>query len=155
MNPAKRCHAEAMSPDELREICLSRPASVEDFPFPRYPGRSTFKIPERKQRGGGGPADGRAGTQRPVARGGQAGGKIFAISSLDEEPLRVSVKCDPDESERLRSEYAAIVPGYRLNKRHWITVYLDGSVPDDLVESLIMDSHELVRQSIPASRRPA
>ncbi len=74
----------------------------------------------------------------------KAGGKIFALSPLSDEPLTVSVKCDPDHAEELREGHASIIPGYHLNKRHWITVTLGGDAPDELVRGLIRDSHALV-----------
>ena len=103
-----------MTGRELKEICLSLPDAREEFPF--RPSLSVFK----------------------------AGGRIFAISDLDAEPPSVSVKCDPDLGAQLRHSYASIVPGYHLDKRHWLTVTLDGSVPDDLVAELVRGSHELV-----------
>ena len=63
--------------------------------------------------------------------------KIFAISALGSDSLDVSLKCDPDESIALRSEFAGITPGYHLNKKHWIAIPLDCSVADDLVEQLV------------------
>ena len=64
----------------------------------------------------------------------------------------MSLKCDPEDSIALREEYPAITPGYHLNKRHWITIVLDGTVPDELVESLIRGSHALVRPKVPRGR---
>ena len=60
------------------------------------------------------------------------------------EPLHISVKCDPDLATALRRDYEAIVEGYHLNKRHWITVHLGGDAPDELVTSLVEDSYALV-----------
>lgn len=54
-------------------------------------------------------------------------GKMFALSRLGENPLRVSFKCEPDVAEQLRQAHAAVLPGYHLNKRHWNTVIIDGS----------------------------
>jgi predicted DNA-binding protein (MmcQ/YjbR family) len=99
---------------ELRELCLGLPDAREEFPF--SPQVSVFKT----------------------------AGKIFALSALAESPLRVSVKCDPDLGAQLRLSYAAIVPGYHLNKRHWLTITIDGSLPRDLVLNLVEGSHELV-----------
>jgi predicted DNA-binding protein (MmcQ/YjbR family) len=70
--------------------------------------------------------------------------RIFAIVSRDEAPMRISLKCDPDLAEALRSSHAAVTPGYHLSKRHWNTVALDGSVPDDEVLGMIDHSYELV-----------
>ena len=91
------------------------PGARETFPF--TPGVSVFKTPN---------------------------GKMFAISIATQEPPAVSVKCDPDLAEALRHDYEAIVEGYHLNKRHWITVTLDADVPDDRVRELVEDSYDLV-----------
>jgi predicted DNA-binding protein (MmcQ/YjbR family) len=72
-------------------------------------------------------------------------GKMFALSALGRDPLTVSVKCDPDLGEQLRASYTAIVPGYHLNKRHWITVTVNADVADAQVRDLIEDSYDLVR----------
>jgi len=110
-----------MTGDELRELCLSQVAAEETYPFGED--TSVFKV----------------------------AGKIFALSPLDADPLTVSVKADPDDAVALRAEHPGITPGYHLNKRHWITVVLDGAVPDGLVEQLVRESHALVR---PRSMRP-
>jgi predicted DNA-binding protein (MmcQ/YjbR family) len=100
----------------LREYCLSFLGAEETFPF--VPGVSVFKV----------------------------GAKMFALSRLDEVPLAVSVKCEPALAEQLRLTYPAIVPGYHLNKRHWNTVTIDGSLPDRMVEDMIEDSYDLVAE---------
>lgn len=71
-------------------------------------------------------------------------GRIFAIVGLDRTPTPVTLKCDPEHSEALRAEHAAIIPGYHMNKRHWITLTLDGSLAQTLVAELIEDSYDLV-----------
>lgn len=71
-------------------------------------------------------------------------GKIFAIVGLGRTPATISLKAEPEHGELLRAEHAAIVPGYHLNKRHWITVTLDGSLPQALIDELIEDSYDLV-----------
>jgi predicted DNA-binding protein (MmcQ/YjbR family) len=71
-------------------------------------------------------------------------GKIFAIAGLERTPPQLTLKCDPEHGEALRGEHGAITPGYHMNKRHWITVALDGSVPRKLVTELIEDSFDLV-----------
>ena len=70
----------------------------------------------------------------------KVGGKVFAIFS----GTGVSVKCDPGLAEVLRQQYAAVTAGYHLDKRHWNTVELDGSVPDDVLEDWIQDSYAMV-----------
>ena len=112
-----------MDADELRRWCLAQIGAVEDFPF--GPEHSVFKV----------------------------GGKVFAISALDRAPLEVSVKCEPELALQLRHTYAAIRPGYHLNKRHWNTVTLDGSLPDQLVRDLVEDSYDLVVNALPARLR--
>ena len=104
-----------MTPDRLREICLALPGAVEEFPF--SPGLSVFKV----------------------------GGKVFALSRLTGDPLTVSLKCDPVLAESLRASYDAIVPGYHLNKKHWLTITFGGDAPDAMVGDLIEDSYDLVR----------
>ena len=56
---------------------------------------------------------------------------MFALSQLGADPLCVSVKCEPELAEALRGAHAAVLPGYHLNKRHWNTVVIDGSLPDE------------------------
>jgi predicted DNA-binding protein (MmcQ/YjbR family) len=72
------------------------------------------------------------------------GGKIFAVVGLESEPAQLTLKCDPEHGEVLRAEHDAIKPGYHMNKRHWITVTLDGSLPRRMIEELIEDSFDLV-----------
>ncbi len=104
-----------MTPAELREFCLSFEGSEETFPF--GPNTSVFK----------------------------AAGKMFALAQLAAEPpLRVSVKCEPELAEVLRAEHEAVIPGYHLNKRHWNTVIIDGSLPERMVREMIEDSYDLV-----------
>src|SRR3954466_6898046 len=104
-----------MTAPELRAHCLAMPGAVEEYPF--GPKTSVFKV----------------------------GGKIFAIASLATEPIDISLKCEPELSELLRAGHEAIVPGYHLNKRHWITVTLGRDAPDPLVRDLVEDSYDLVR----------
>lgn len=74
---------------------------------------------------------------------------MFALTALDRTPLEVSVKCEPELAVRLRESYPAIRPGYHLNKRHWNTITLDGSLPDELVCDLLEDSYDLVVSALP------
>jgi predicted DNA-binding protein (MmcQ/YjbR family) len=71
-------------------------------------------------------------------------GKIFAIDGLESSPAQVTLKCDPEHGEVLRAEHAAITFGYHMNKRHWITVTLDGSLAPTAIEELVEDSFDLV-----------
>ena len=112
-----------MTPDELHRSCLSKPSAFEDFPFGEQV--SVFKV----------------------------AGKVFAITDLDGVPLEVSLKCEPELAQALRAEHAAIRPGYHLNKRHWNTVTLDGSMADGDIEDMIQDSYDLVVATLPRSQR--
>jgi predicted DNA-binding protein (MmcQ/YjbR family) len=111
-----------MSPAELRTICLSFRDAEETFPF--GPETSVFKV----------------------------GGKIFALSALGSDSLRVSVKCEPELAESLRDTYPSVIPGYHLNKRHWNTVIVDGSLPDDTIRDMIEDSYDLVASKLRRAR---
>jgi predicted DNA-binding protein (MmcQ/YjbR family) len=108
---------------DLRRYCLSLSGGVETFPF--NPETSVFKV----------------------------GGKMFALSRLEDRPLKVSVKCEPLLAEQLREAHAAVLPGYHLNKRHWNTVIIDGSLPEKMIKDMIEDSYDLVVSKLPASRR--
>lgn len=85
----------------------------------------------------------------------KVGGKMFALISEDEAPATISLKVDPDEGELLRGQFPAIIPGYHLNKRHWITATIDGSLPDDLLPDLVDDSYDLVVASLTRAQRAA
>jgi predicted DNA-binding protein (MmcQ/YjbR family) len=109
----------AVTPAALKKACLSLPKAREEFPFDE--GTSVFKV----------------------------AGKLFAITALKGTPLSVSLKCDPDLAVQLRADHPAITAGYHLNKRHWNTVMLDGSVPEQLVREMIEDSYDLVVAGLP------
>ncbi|MEV7613664.1 MmcQ/YjbR family DNA-binding protein [Streptomyces sp. NPDC089799] len=111
-----------MTPAELRAFCLGFNAAVEEFPF--NPETSVFKVL----------------------------GKMFALSQLDSDPLKVSLKCEPELAVRLRAEHEAVAPGYHLNKRHWNTVTVDG-LPERTVRELIEDSYDLVVAGLPRTER--
>jgi predicted DNA-binding protein (MmcQ/YjbR family) len=80
-------------------------------------------------------------------------GKIFAIVSPEDEPPAISLKCDPVIALELRHEYDAVTPGYHLNKDHWNTVALNGSVPDRELRKMIAHSFEQVVQGLPKAIR--
>ncbi len=84
----------------------------------------------------------------------KVGGKIFALLGDNDDPVRVSVKCDPEIAEELRQQYPGIViPGYHLSKRHWNTVTLDDSVDDDDLRDWLAHSYDLVFRSLPRAVR--
>jgi len=69
---------------------------------------------------------------------------MFLLTSLDEAELRFNVKCDPEKALELREEYPCVQPGYHMNKQHWNTIVVDGSVPVKLLKEWIDDSFALV-----------
>lgn len=71
-------------------------------------------------------------------------GKMFAAVSVSDEPGRLTLKCDPDYATFLVQQFEAISPGYHMNKRHWVTITLDPTVSEDLIEELILGSYDLV-----------
>lgn len=83
----------------------------------------------------------------------KVGGKMFALAVPEDFPSRINLKCDPDKAVELRGEYSAVQPGYHMNKRHWNTVVLDGSLPSKLVAELIDHSYDLVVASLPKGKR--
>jgi predicted DNA-binding protein (MmcQ/YjbR family) len=112
-----------MTRDEVLAICLGLPAAEETYPF---------------------------GDEVAVIK---VGGRMFALVPLSEGPGSVNLKCEPGRALELREAYAGIRPGYHQNKRHWITVDLDGSVEDDVVRGLIEDSYDLVVAGLPRAVR--
>ncbi|UJH89913.1 MmcQ/YjbR family DNA-binding protein [Antarcticibacterium sp. 1MA-6-2] len=81
-------------------------------------------------------------------------GKMFASAGLDEVPLRVNLKCDPEKAVDLRAENPeAILPGYHMNKKHWNTVVVEGSLPNSLIFELIDHSYRLVVKGLPKKVR--
>ena len=115
-NPPKRAapYDHDVDREWLRRICASHPGADETYPFGER--TAVYKV----------------------------GGKMFALVPLDADPPRVSLKCDPEWSEVLRNAYDAVEPGYHLNKKHWNTITLDGSIPEDEVAELIAHSYALV-----------
>ena len=80
-------------------------------------------------------------------------GKMFAILAWQDNPLRISLKCEPDHALALRDIYEAVRPGYHLNKRHWNTIILDGSIPEKEILQWIDDSYNLVVKGLKKSDR--
>ncbi len=104
---------------DLRALCLGFPGAEETYPF--GPQTTVFKVH----------------------------GKIFAIAGLDADPPSISLKCEPALAQQLRREHPAVTPGYHLSKRHWNTVRVDGSLPEQLLRDLVEDSYDLVVESLP------
>lgn len=82
----------------------------------------------------------------------KVGTKMFALTS-DTQPLSVNLKCNPDLAVELRFGFSAIKPGYHMSKKHWNTVFLDGTLPDDKVRWLIDHSYDLVVKKLKKSER--
>ena len=83
----------------------------------------------------------------------KVGGKMFATAVPEELPHRVNLKCDPERSLELRDRYEHIQPGYHMNKTHWNTLTLSGSLPSKLVRELAQHSYDLVLASLPKKVR--
>ena len=74
----------------------------------------------------------------------KANDKMFALIHEGSEPVRISLKCDPQLATLLREKYESVMPGYHLNKKHWNTIILTGQLTQDEVKDLIRHSYELV-----------
>jgi predicted DNA-binding protein (MmcQ/YjbR family) len=109
--------------DRVIVACLAKPGSAEDYPFGDEV--AVFKV----------------------------AGRMFALVPLGSPPGSISLKCDPHLAVGLRARYAAITPGYHLNKRHWNTVALDGSVADEELLELIDHSYDLVVARLTRAQR--
>lgn len=114
-----------MNIEQLQEYCLQKPGVEESFPF--GPDTLVFKV----------------------------GGKLFLLAGLDSEPLQFNVKCDPEKAVELREEYACVLPGYHMNKKHWNTIIIDGSVPTRLIKEWIDHSYQLIVSSLPKKTQDA
>jgi len=106
----------------IEDYILSQPGAVLDYPFGE--GTAVYKVPE----------SGKAEKEL----------KMFALISENKQPVNLSLKCDPQLSEVLREKYVTVMPGYHLNKKHWITIILSGEMPWDEVQALIRHSYQLV-----------
>jgi predicted DNA-binding protein (MmcQ/YjbR family) len=103
-----------MNLETLRAYLLSRPGATDERPF---------------------------GPQPLVAK---VGGKIFALLAEDADPLTISLKCEPAHAQFLRDSFPAVRPGYHLNKEHWNTVTIDGSISDEGLLAMIDESYRLI-----------
>ncbi len=103
-----------MDIEQLREYCLGKPLVEELLPF--GPDTLVFKV----------------------------NGKIFLLTSLDAPQLQFNVKCNPELAEELREQYPCVIPGYHMNKKHWNTIIVDGSVSTQLLKEWIDHSYNLV-----------
>lgn len=112
-----------MTHKEMEEYLLSFPNTWLDFPFGE--GTSVYKIGHKET----------------------GEGKFFAIIADGSQPLRISLKCDPQLAENLREKYESVVPGYHLNKKHWNTIICSGQLSDDEINDLVRHSYQLVVSS--------
>lgn len=112
-----------MEYDVLENKLMSMKAAARDYPF--GPEAAVFKV----------------------------GGKMFALVAWREAPIRITLKCNPAEAEFLRSSYESVKPGYYMNKNHWNTISLDGSIPEELIHKMIDSSYALVIKGLPKSDR--
>ena len=103
-----------MNVEELRDYALSLTDVTESFPF----GEDTLVF--------------------------KTNGKIFLLVSLSSVPLQFNVKCNPEYALELREQYPCILPGYHMNKKHWNTILVDGSLTGTQLKQFISDSHVLV-----------
>lgn len=78
--------------------------------------------------------------------------KIFALVNLDGES-RINLKCEPGRAISLREEFSAIIPGYHMNKMHWNTLIMNGTLKKDMVTELISHSYDLIIESLPKSKK--
>jgi len=78
----------------------------------------------------------------------KVGGRMFLLTDIDGPYISLNLKCDPALARELRAEYPAITPGYHMNKEHWNTVVLDGSISDERVLWMIDHSYELVAKGL-------
>lgn len=103
-----------MNIETIRDYCLSLPGTEETLPF--GPDTLVYKVK----------------------------GKIFLLMGLDSEDLRFNVKCDPDKALELREEFPCVLPGYHMNKKHWNTIVVDGTVSAKQLKEWIEHSYDLV-----------
>ena len=114
-----------MNIDELKRYCAVKNESQETYPF--GPDTIVFKV----------------------------SGKIYALVGLDEQPLRINLKCDPSQAQILRSMHDNILPGYHMNKEHWNTIIIDETIPDELICQLIDESYNLIVQKMTRKKQNA
>lgn len=103
-----------MKKDKVKKYFLSCPESYEDFPFGAE--ITIFKVKD----------------------------KWFGLLTEREGSLQINLKCDPDEALILRDLFKSVVPGYHMNKKHWNTIILDGTIPEKEIEAMIYSSYVLI-----------
>jgi predicted DNA-binding protein (MmcQ/YjbR family) len=73
--------------------------------------------------------------------------KLFALTNIELFGSN-NLKCDPEMAIELREKYDCVKPGYHMNKKHWNTVQIDGSIPDQLILDWVDHSYDLVAQKL-------
>ena len=112
-----------MNSESIRDYCIAKPGVTESFPFDDV--TLVFKV----------------------------GGKMFALLSLDNQPTTLALKCDPERALQLREMFSAVRPGYHMNKTHWNSITLDGSIRTNQIQEWIDHSYELVKKGLPKAVR--
>lgn len=112
-----------MNFETVRKYFLTKPEAAENFPFGSDV--AVFKVRN----------------------------KMFATLVINDDIPTINLKCDPDEATALRDIFEAVIPGYHMNKRHWNTVYLNGSIPKGEIERMIDNSYGLVVKGLTKSER--
>ncbi|MBN2134543.1 MAG: MmcQ/YjbR family DNA-binding protein [Acidobacteria bacterium] len=112
-----------MTFDDLYKYCMSRKGATNDLPFDET--TICFRVM----------------------------GKIFALTDIKDDPPRVNLKSDPELALELREMYTSVIPGYHMNKKHWNTVIIDGSISDSEIEKMIDHSYKLIIKSLKKSDR--
>jgi predicted DNA-binding protein (MmcQ/YjbR family) len=79
-------------------------------------------------------------------------GKMFALTNVSTF-ASINLKCDPEKAVELRDQYPAVLPGYHMNKKHWNTILLDGSIPSKLLQNWIDESYIRVVNALPKRER--
>lgn len=112
-----------MNLESLRDYVLTLPGVTEELPF--GPDTLVFKVM----------------------------GKVFLLAPLDSLEMQFNAKCHPEKAEELRSQYPDVKPGYHMNKKHWNTIIVNGSIPSEILFSWVKDSYELVVNNLPKKQR--
>ena len=79
--------------------------------------------------------------------------KMFTLTNINKPLLEINLKCEPYMSEDLRNNYSAVKPGYHMNKKHWNTIIIDGSICDEEILFLVDLSYELVFKRLKKSEK--
>jgi predicted DNA-binding protein (MmcQ/YjbR family) len=80
-------------------------------------------------------------------------GKVFAIAQPTTRPPQVTLKCEPSLALELRARFPSVIPGYHVNKKHWNTVFLDGSVPGEELREMVVHAYQRVVDGLPKAVR--